>query len=102
MLYPKCFFRVKLMKVVKQILFSLPVILASLVFIVSPAIAGDIQPKTPMQRVELVSAHPIFATITPRISDKSNPIIDAMGCSCSACVKAKLQLEGKLPLSSFL
>ncbi|WP_211293344.1 hypothetical protein, partial [Brunnivagina elsteri] len=88
-----------MMKVIKQILFALPVILASLLFIVNPAIAGDIQLKTPTQRVELVSTHPIFATITPRISDKSNPIIDAMGCSCSACVKAKLQLEGKMPLS---
>lgn len=90
------------MKVAKQILFSLPVIFASLLFIVNPAIAGVIHPTTPIQRVELVSAHPIFATITPRISDKSNPILDAMGCSCSACVKAKLQLEGKLPLSSLL
>jgi hypothetical protein len=89
------------MKVVKLILF-IPVMLASLLFITSPATAGVIEPANPVQRVELVSGHPTFATITPRFSEKSNPITDAMGCSCSACVKAKLQLEGKLPISSLL
>ncbi|BAZ39955.1 hypothetical protein NIES4101_59120 [Calothrix sp. NIES-4101] len=90
------------MKVAKQILFALPVMFASLLFIVSPATAGIVKHVTPTQRIELVSAHPIFATITPGMFNKSNPIVDSMGCSCSACVKAKLQMEGKLPLASLL
>lgn len=88
------------MKLTKLILFTFPVLLASLLLI-SPATAEVVQP-TSMQRVELVSSHPTFATVTPKFSQKSNPINDAMGCSCSACVKAKLQLEGKLSLSSML
>lgn len=89
------------MKLTKLILFTFPVLLASLLFVVSPATAEVIQP-VPVQRVELVSQHPTRATIVPRFAQKSNPINDAMGCSCSACVKAKLQLEGKLSLSSML
>lgn len=91
-----------IMKVAKIILLACPVVLASLFFAANPVFAGTTQPMTSTQRVELVSPHPIFATITPRISEQSNPIIDAMGCSCTTCVKAKLQLEGKLSLSSLL
>lgn len=89
------------MKLTKLILFPWTILLASLLFLVNPATAGIVQ-QEPVQRVELVSEHPTNATIVPRFSQKSNPINDAMGCSCSACVKAKLQLEGKLPLSSLL
>ncbi|MBF2065479.1 MAG: hypothetical protein IGS39_13820 [Calothrix sp. C42_A2020_038] len=90
------------MKVVKLILFTFPVLLASLLFLNSPATALNIEPENPVQRLELVSGHPTFATVTSQFSQKSNPINDAMGCSCSTCVKAKLQLEGKLPLSSLI
>jgi hypothetical protein len=89
------------MKLSKLILFSFPVMLASLLFFVNPATANIVQQES-NQRVELVSEHPTTATIVPKFSQKSNPINDAMGCSCSACVKAKLQLEGKLQLSSLL
>ncbi|BAZ12000.1 hypothetical protein NIES4071_38280 [Calothrix sp. NIES-4071] len=88
------------MKLIKLILFTFPVLLASLLLI-SPVTAEVIQP-VPVQRLELVSSHPTKATVTPKFSQKSNPINDAMGCSCSACVRAKLQLEGKLQLSSLL
>ncbi len=88
------------MKLIKLILFTFPVLLASLLLI-SPVTAEVIQPVH-VQRVELVSSHPTFATVTPKFSQKSNPINDAMGCSCAACVNAKLQLQGKLSLSSLL
>ncbi|RUT02132.1 hypothetical protein DSM106972_062070 [Dulcicalothrix desertica PCC 7102] len=88
------------MKLTKLILFTFPVLLASLLLI-SPATAEVTQPAQ-YQRVELVSSHPNEATVTPKFSQKSNPINDAMGCSCAVCVNAKLQLQGKLSLSSML
>jgi hypothetical protein len=89
------------MKVIKLILLALPLLLSSLMLQVYPAAATSLN-QTATSRIELVAAHPSYATIAPTLLAKSNPIVDSIGCNCGSCVKARLQLEGKLPLSNLL
>lgn len=89
------------MKLVKLILLALPLLLSSLMLQVYPAMAATSQTASATPRIELVSA-PTYATIAPTLLAKSNPIVDSIGCNCGSCVKARLQLEGKLPISSLL
>ncbi len=90
------------MKLVKLILLALPVLLSTLMLQVYPAMAATSQIASATPHIELVSAHPTYATIAPTLLAKSNPIVDSIACNCGSCVKARLQLEGKLPISSLL
>ncbi len=90
------------MKVIKLVLLALPLLLSSLMLQAYPAMAATSPNQTATPRIELVTAHPSYATIAPTLFAKSNPIVDSIGCNCGSCVQAKLQLEGKLPLSNLL
>jgi hypothetical protein len=98
----KVIIKAQIMKVIKLILLALPLLLSSLMVQANPAMAATSSNLTAASRIELVAAHPSYATIAPTLLAKSNPIIDSIGCNCGSCVKARLQLEGKLSLSNLL
>ncbi len=91
-----------IMKIVKLVLLACPVLLASMLLVANPAAASSVNstPETP--HIAVVSAQPNHEAIAPKLSADSNPIMDQLGCNCATCVKAKLQMEGKLPLTSLL
>jgi hypothetical protein len=102
MLLYQYLFKAQIMKIIKLILFALPLLLSSLMLQVDPAMAATNLNQIAIPRIELVSAHSSYATIAPTLLAKSNPIVDSIGCNCGSCVKARLQLEGKLQLSELL
>ena len=87
------------MKIAKLILLAFPVVIASALMLVLPATASIVNaPAT--EQVTLVSTQPISESLTPKLTQESNPIKDQLGCNCPSCVQANSQLlQGKLPFA---
>ncbi len=87
------------MKLAKLIFLTSPFFVALTLFFAHPAEASVVE-STPVTThvISVSNQQQILAVKAPTLSQKSNPIMDNLGCSCSLCVKAKLELQGKLPL----
>ncbi|MBW4635975.1 MAG: hypothetical protein KME30_30065 [Iphinoe sp. HA4291-MV1] len=91
------------MKTAKLIVLTFPVVVAFMLLVANPAKASIVKSAPTESHLALTSAAQADSeTVTPDSSDNSNPITDQLGCSCSSCVKARLELQGKLPISSNL
>ncbi|NWF60638.1 MAG: hypothetical protein HXY43_15605 [Fischerella sp.] len=90
------------MNIIKLILLACPVVLASMLVFANPAVASTAHSAPVTTQITLVSAQPIHQSITPNLSGDSKSIMDQLGCNCASCVKSRLQMEGKLSLSSLL
>jgi hypothetical protein len=97
------------MKLVKRILLILPLLFVSLLSFINPASASSLNSVLIAPKVELITPQPVYtiASVILSHSQTSNPVVDDMGCSCASCTQAKLtpiklELQGKLPLASFL
>ncbi|MBF2005527.1 hypothetical protein ACF3DV_32515 [Chlorogloeopsis fritschii PCC 9212] len=90
------------MKIIKLILLAFPVVTASILLIASPAVASSIQSAPVTPHFTLSATQPAHQLIASKFSSDSKSIMDQLGCNCATCVKAKLQMEGKLTLTSFL
>ncbi|MGJ5674767.1 MAG: hypothetical protein ACR9NN_14315 [Nostochopsis sp.] len=91
------------MNIIKLILLVCPVVLASILLVVNPAVASSLQLAPAVtQQVRLVSEQPVHQWIAPNLSGDSQSIINQLGCNCPSCVQAKLQIEGKLSLADLL
>jgi hypothetical protein len=89
------------MKTAKLILLTSPALVASMLLIAKPVEASIANAPT-QQHLTLPLDQPVSA-ITLNSSQESNPIKEQMGCNCSTCVQAKVELlQGKLPISSIL
>jgi hypothetical protein len=88
-----------MMKIAKLILLAFPVVLASTLMLANPAAASIVNAPGKAQ-VILVSTQPISESLTPKLTQESDPIKDQLGCNCASCVKANSQLlQGKLPFA---
>ncbi|MBF2013690.1 MAG: hypothetical protein IGS23_00365 [Rivularia sp. T60_A2020_040] len=90
------------MIIAKLVLFASPLVIASMLFLANPAAASPINSASTKTHINTVSAKSTHQLITLNQTDNSNPILDQLGCQCAYCTKAKLQLEGKLSISSIL
>lgn len=81
----------------KLILLASPLLVAS-ILLGNSAQASIVKFIPARTYVALASAQPIPESVTPNSSQESNPITDQLGCGCANCVKAKRELQGKLPL----
>ena len=81
----------------KLVLVATPLLVAS-ILLGNSAQASIVKSIPARTHVALVSAQPIPESVTPNSSQESNPITDQLGCGCAYCVKAKSELQGKLPL----
>jgi hypothetical protein len=92
----------KLAKLIKLFFLSSPLAVASMLVITKPAEASIVSSAPAQPHLTLASTELASESVTGSSSQESNPILDQMGCSCSTCVKAKLELQGILPLSQVL
>ncbi|MDJ0620175.1 MAG: hypothetical protein QNJ63_26125 [Calothrix sp. MO_192.B10] len=91
------------MKIIKLIFLALPLALTYLLLFTNPAQAASLKlTYDARQQITLVSNPGIVDGIIPSFSHKSHPLLDGVGCNCSNCVQAQLQMQGKLPLASLL
>ncbi|MFQ4141627.1 hypothetical protein [Chlorogloeopsis sp. ULAP02] len=90
------------MKIIKLILLAFPVVTASILLIASPAVASGFQSTPVTPHFTLSSTQPIHQLVASKVSSDSKSIMDQLGCNCASCVKAKLQMEGKLTLTNLL
>lgn len=86
------------MNLIKLILLASPLIVASLLFSPESAQASIITPTLKTAQVNLVSYQPTHELAATTLSQQSDPIRDYLSCGCSQCVKATLELQGKLPI----
>ncbi|AKG23664.1 hypothetical protein [Calothrix sp. 336/3] len=89
------------MNLIKLVLLACPAFIASILLVANPAQAAVTDITHPIPQVVQVSVQSHHTVFTPHLAT-SNPIKDQLGCNCSSCVKVRMQLEGKLPLSSVL
>jgi hypothetical protein len=86
------------MNITKLILLACPILLASILLVANPAHASNLKSAYTIHVNTLVSTQQIFDLATPRLTEKSNPITDQLGCNCAECVQAEFHLlQGKLP-----
>lgn len=87
------------MIIAKLVLFASPILVASMLFLANPAAAYPVAASatTHVNSVDSQSVHE-FATINQ--VDKSNPILDHLGCTCAYCAGAESPLQGELPFSN--
>lgn len=90
------------MIIAKLVLFALPVVITSMLFLTNPAAAFTVDSVSATTDINSASVQPVYDLATLNPVDKSNPIIDHLGCKCAYCVGAKSQLQGKLPFSNSL
>ncbi|MEB3214926.1 MAG: hypothetical protein VKN72_01530 [Nostocales cyanobacterium 94392] len=92
------------MIIAKLVLFASPLLIASMLFFANPVAASPINSASTKTHINTVSvsSKSTHQLITLNQTDKSNPILDNLACQCAYCTKAKLQLEGKLSISSIL
>lgn len=95
-----------MMKVVSLIFRVSLVIVASLLCIITPAIAQNLIQVNPASRIELVSKPSELRAIQPHITQRpavtGTNLSNLDGCNCDRCTQARLLLTGKLPLASLL
>jgi len=83
------------MNLAKLVFFSCPVILASLVWLNSPAEASTSTQLTSITRTAFTTTHHVVMVAASAPSDR--PQLPT-GCSCARCTKAEELLQGKLPV----
>lgn len=88
------------MIIAKLVLFALPLLVASMLFLANPAAASPVD--SAKTHFNSASAQPIHELVKLNQVDKSNPILDHLGCNCAYCIEAKSHLEGKLSISDIL
>ncbi|MBN3870034.1 hypothetical protein [Nostoc sp. JL33] len=90
------------MNIVKLILLACPALLVSMLLVVNPAHASSLKSAYATQIMTVASTQQIPDLATPKLAQKSTPIIDQLGCNCANCVQSKFQsLQGKLPSVDF-
>ena len=88
------------MNLAKLIFLTYPLFIALTLFFAHPAEASAIEATPTNAHVISISGQQSNLGVTaPTLSQQSNPIMDNLGCGCSVCVKARLELQGKLPLT---
>jgi hypothetical protein len=90
------------MKVPRLIILASPALVASMLLLGKPAEASIVKSAPAQPHLALASDQPVSQSVTPNSSQESNPITDQMGCKCATCVQARLELQGKLPISNHL
>ena len=86
------------MIIAKLVLFVLPIIFASMLFLANPAAASPTDSST--IDVNSSSAEVVQELATLNQVDNSTPILDHLGCNCVYCAGAESPLQGKLPFSN--
>ncbi len=89
------------MIIAKLVLFALPVLVASMLFLANPAAAFPVDSAS-TTHINSTSVQAVEGLATLNQVDNSNPIIDHLGCNCAYCAGAESQLQGKLPFSNIL
>ncbi len=90
------------MNIVKLILLACPALLISMLLVVNPAHPSSLKSAYITQIITVASTQQIADLATPKLIQKSNPIIDQLGCNCANCVQSRFQsLQGKLPSVGF-
>ncbi|MCJ8282543.1 MAG: hypothetical protein MJK14_22640 [Rivularia sp. ALOHA_DT_140] len=90
------------MIVAKLVLFALPILVASMLFVTKPVAASPVDSASTTTHINSAPIQTVHGLATINQADKSNPILDQLGCKCAYCIGAKSQLQGKLPLSNIL
>lgn len=86
------------MKLAKLILLTSPFFVALTLFFAHPAEASVVKAVPTTPHVISISHQQLnLGVAAPALSQESNPIMDNLGCACSTCVKARQELQGKLP-----
>ncbi len=91
-------YKLEIMIIAKLVLFALPVLVASMLFLANPA-AATLVNASATTHISAADSQSVHQSVTLNQVD-SNPIIDQLGCQCAYCVGAKSQLQGKLPISN--
>lgn len=90
------------MKIAKLILLACPAFLASILMLANPAQAFSLKSAYTTPVIAVVSTQEIPSLAAPQLIQKSNPIIDQLGCNCAKCASAQFELiQGKLPSVDF-
>lgn len=86
------------MKLAKLIFLTSPFFIALTLFFANPAEASVVKATSTSAHLISISHQQLNLGVTaPTLSQESNPIMDNLGCGCSTCVKAGLELQGNLP-----
>ncbi|WP_445638397.1 DUF2946 domain-containing protein [Nostoc sp. DSM 114161] len=89
------------MNIAKLILLVCPAFLASILMLANPAQASSLNAYT-TPAIAVVSTQEIPSLAAPQLIQKSNPILDRLGCNCAECTQAQFELiQGKLPSVDF-
>ncbi len=89
------------MIIAKLVLFASPLVVASMLFFTNPAAASPVDSASATTHINLADSQPVHGLVTLNQADKSNPILEQLGCNCASCVTVKSQLlQGKLPISN--
>ncbi|MDZ8187903.1 MAG: hypothetical protein RMX96_24020 [Nostoc sp. ChiSLP02] len=89
------------MNITKLILLACRAFLASILLLANPANASSLKSEYATQ-ITLASKQQIADLATQNLTQKSNPIIDQLGCNCGNCVPGQFHLlQGKLPSVGF-
>ncbi|MBW4674303.1 MAG: hypothetical protein KME52_09860 [Desmonostoc geniculatum HA4340-LM1] len=90
------------MNIAKLILLACPALLASMLLLANPAHASNLKSIDATQIITVASTQQISDLAAPKLIQKSNPIIEQLGCNCAKCIEVQFQsLQGKLPLVGF-
>jgi hypothetical protein len=90
------------MIIAKLVLFTLPVLVASMLVLTNGAVASSVNSASTTTHINSGDSQQVHPLVTLNQVDKSNPILDQLGCQCASCVQVKSQLQGKLPISYIL
>ncbi|MEO1428401.1 MAG: hypothetical protein AAFV71_04910 [Cyanobacteria bacterium J06633_8] len=85
------------MIIAKFILFVSPVVIASILFFANSAAASLVDSAAANTHINSASVQPVHELVLSQV-DKSNPILDHLGCECAYCIGAQSSLQGKLPI----
>ncbi len=86
----------------KLVLFVLPTLVASTLFLTNSAVASPVNSASITTHINSGQSQQVHPLLTLNQVDRSNPILDQLGCQCAYCVQTKSPLQGKLPISSIL
>ncbi|MEM6751438.1 MAG: hypothetical protein AAF630_00385 [Cyanobacteria bacterium P01_C01_bin.38] len=86
------------MIIAKFVLFVLPLIVASMLFLVNPATASVADSTSITTDINSANSQPVHKFVTLNQVDNSNPILDQLGCNCAYCAGVNSPLQGKLPI----
>ncbi len=90
------------MIILKLVLSTSPIIVASILFFTNPAAALTVDSASATTHVNSTSTQAVHGWVNLNQVDRSNPIIDHLSCKCAYCAGVQSPLQGKLPISSIL